>query len=368
MSTILIAETNPYDSFEAIVEDDGRTVYLYLQSRQEEGEMKAVWVVNRVAAPRGQDILSMQQGIAPLMPAFGTRHPQGHPGFHPENLSLVWFEEGDGVALLDRERPVAVLPSWSGLEGFYGYSAEAVGETPMAWDLEPALEGLQPRIEAARRYWDWRADAESWEEIKDAGLAHLERILGPHQRYWAADGGRYPPRAIVAFNAPRLEGVTVLTTVGMSAQSLPKVEMAFEDPRPHRRIELAAATAGDPGRLAGLLSAMMAFPWSQGSWLGDLHTYGYGNPSPNVGESAAFLMREPSPQVLQVSEGTRTVPAPNLSGLTDRSGDPVSYLWLVAINEPERQIAEAQGSEVLADRLEQAGRGWVWPEAGPVRH
>lgn len=357
---ILIGETNPYGSFEAIVEDDGRTVYLYLQSVREGGPMKAVWVANRVPAPHAEDILSMQQGTPPLMPVAGTRHPQGHPGFHPENLTLVWFEEGDAVALLDRGTPVAVLPSWAGMEGFPGYSAEAIGEVRLAWELGPALPALQPRIEESQRYWARRADPQSWPEIRDRGLAHLERILGPHQRYWAADGGQFPPRALLLFNHPSVTGVSVLTTLGMSAQRLPQVEMAFEDPRPHRRVELALATSGDPTRLTGLLSGMLRFPWSEGSWLGDLHTYSFANPSPNIGESALLLMRQPPPQHLQVPDGLRTVPAPNLGGLPDPSGDPVTYLWLVPISEPERRYAEEHGSEALAERLEQDSRGWIW--------
>lgn len=64
MSEILIAETNPYGSFEAIVEDDGRTVYLYLQSAREQGQMTPVWVANRLPAPESDDLAAMRQGMA----------------------------------------------------------------------------------------------------------------------------------------------------------------------------------------------------------------------------------------------------------------------------------------------------------------
>lgn len=361
MSEILIAETNPYGSFEAIVEDDGRTVYLYLQSAAQQGQMKPVWVANRLPAPEADDMAGMQQGLAPLMPRRGTRHPEGQPPLDPDRLSFVWFEEGDAVALLEDGRPLALVPGWGGMNGFFGYSIHAVGEERLAWDLQPALEGLWPRVEDSRRYWEWRAAPESWPQIRDAGVAHLERILGPHRRYWAADGGGFPPRAVVMFERESLPGVSLLATVGMSAQRMPQVELYFEDPAPYRRIELALATSGDPNPAAALLSGVMSFPWKYGTWLGEGHTSSYGPPSPNPGESAMLLLRTPPRSTFHRETGVHRLPAPNLGGLRDRSGDPVQYLWAVPITGDERDLAQEQGSETLVDALEQRERGWIWP-------
>jgi hypothetical protein len=361
MSEILLAETNPYGSFEAIVEDDGRTVYLYLQSAKQQGAMKAVWVVNRQPAPEEDDFAAMQQGQAPMMPREGTRTPQGHPPFDPERLSFVWFEEGDAVALLHDNAPLAVLPGWAGMNGFFGYSADAVGEEQLAWDLSPALQGLWPRIEESRRYWEWRADADSWRQIQERQLAHLESILGPHQRYWAADGGQYPPRAVAGFERSSLPGVTILVTLGMSAQRMPQVEMHFEDPRPFRRTELALATYGDPSQAAGLLSSTMRFPWAFATWLGDGHTSSFGDPSETPGQSAILLARVPPHQTFQRETGAHQVPAPNLGGLQDVSGDPVQYLWILPIAASERNQAEKDGSAEVIRRMEAQQRGWIWP-------
>ena len=357
---ILIAETNPYGSFEAIVEDDGRSVYLYLQSAREGGPMKAAWVANRIVAPDDEDLAALEEGVAPLMPAAGARNPHGELGLFAEHLTLVWFEEGDGVALLEKGRPVAVLPSWSGTGGFHGYSIFARGEQRLAWDLNPALGAFNPRIAAAIQYWEWREDPDSWREIQARGLKHLESLFGPHQRYWSADGGGFPPRAVVLFPHRAVPNLTILATLGMSAQPLPGVETAFEDPRPHSRIELVAATTGPPERMAALLSGVMPFPWAEASWLGDLHTYSFAGPSPLPGESAVLLMRRPPPEVIHVPEGIRAIPPPNFGGQVDASGEPVSYLYLLPISEPERQFAEKEGSEALARHLEESQRGWVW--------
>lgn len=294
------------------------------------------------------------------MPRRGTRHPQGLPPLDPRRLSLVWFEEGDAVALLEDGRPLAIIPGWGGMNGFFGYSIHAVGEERPAWDLHPALEGLWPRVEESIRYWEWRAREDSWPQIREAGLKHLEGILGPHRQYWAADGGAFPPRAVVRFEHESFPGASLLCTLGMGAQRMPQVELYVEDPAPYRRIELALATYGDPGRAAGILSGAMRFPWQHATWLGVGHMSSYGPPSAVPGESAILLLGEPPRQTIERAGRVHQVPAPNLGGLRDRSGDPVRYLWAVPITGEERDLAEREGSEKLLRLLEQRQRGWIW--------
>lgn len=49
---VIYQEANPYGTFTAYLEDDGRTVYLYLQAEQNpEFGIKSVWVCNRAEAP-----------------------------------------------------------------------------------------------------------------------------------------------------------------------------------------------------------------------------------------------------------------------------------------------------------------------------
>ncbi len=353
-STLLLAETNPYGTLEALVEDDGRTVYLYLQPAGDQpGNPCAVWVANRLPAPVGEDRGAMQAGMAPLMPRGGTRHPEGHPPLEPGRLAFVWLEEGDGVALLEGDRPLAVLPPWSGMEGFWGYAAEAARETPLAWPLEPALPGLAPRLEAARGYWEWRGTPGSWPEIRDGRMAHMESRLGPHRRYWAADGGTFPPRAIALFTPEEVPGVSVLATVGMSAQAMPRVELAMEDPAPHRRVELVLGTRGEPESAAGLLSGLMIQPWRARSWFGGGHTYSWEPLSEEPGRSAVLLTAEPPPN---------PCPPPSLDGLRDRSGDPVTFLWVLPITAAERTLAAGSGSASLARKLARERRGWLWSQ------
>ena len=356
---VLLHEASPYSSREAVIEDDGRTVYLYLADTRTEGPrapIRSLWIANLVPAPEGHDLRAMQAGEPPLMPRFGTRHPAGRRPFHAEDLDLVWLEEGDGVALLERGSLFGLIPARAGVDDFEGYAREAIGHQFLAWGLKP---GLISRVESARSYWEWRPHEESWTAIRQSGLKHLESRLGPHRRYWATDGGGYPPRAAVLFEPPQFPGVAVCVTLGMSAQPMPEVGTLVPDPAPVRRVELAVATTEDPVPLARLLSTLTILPWSSITWFGDGHTYQEELPSGEPGRTPVMLLKFPPPE-WGGSIHQRPQPAPELSGMIDRSGDPVTYLWLVPITAAEQRRAEERGSQTLLQELTRKKRGWVW--------
>jgi hypothetical protein len=304
----------------------------------------------------------MRLGRAPLMPRGGTRHPDGFPAIRADDLSLVWFEEGDGAALLHRGQPFAVVPPWAGVEDFAGYAAEAVGQQSLASPLDPeALAALGGRIDAAHRYWEWRAGQESWRDIQQAGIRHLESRLGSQLRYWAADGGEFPQRAVVLFQPREPAGVSVFATIGMSGQAMPQVEIYVDNPAPFRRIELAIATEGQPEWAPRLLSSMMSMPWQEITWLGHGHTYSWQGAENTGGTPETFLLLVDPPRD-PAGRGffRRGAAAPDLYGLNARNGDPVTYLWVVPISSNEQRLAEELGSEELARKLAGDGRGWVW--------
>src|ERR1700749_3719883 len=108
------------------------------------------------------------------MPANRTRHPRGRQPLEAQALHPIWFPEGDGVALLERGTLLAVIPGWSQLRrGMAGYSRDVIGQTPFAWSLDDAIEGLGPRVERAARFWQWRESAAGWGGFQQDVLAHL---------------------------------------------------------------------------------------------------------------------------------------------------------------------------------------------------
>ncbi|MDI7209510.1 suppressor of fused domain protein, partial [Leptospira santarosai] len=65
---VIYQEANPYGTFTAYLEDDGRTVYLYLQGEQNpEFGIKSVWVCNRMEAPDKRTAEDLSSGLAPLL-------------------------------------------------------------------------------------------------------------------------------------------------------------------------------------------------------------------------------------------------------------------------------------------------------------
>src|SRR5262252_6842093 len=163
----LLDSISPYGSRRLTVEFDGIATAAYL--RDETTLIAATWVANHVRAPRTSDPARINAGQVPLMPAARTRHPRGRPPLDPATLQALWFEEGDGVALLERGTVLAVIPGWSdSSRGMPGYSRDVIGQTPFGWSLDDAIDGLGPRVERAAQFWRWRASAGSWALFQQA--------------------------------------------------------------------------------------------------------------------------------------------------------------------------------------------------------
>lgn len=318
---VVLRSESPNGNAEAVVEDDGRTVYLYQYFPEGLGqELRASWVRNRLPAPAEVVREDMQQGLAPLMPARFCSHPQGAPPVDPTRAKLVWLPDGNGVALFEGPDVVACTVPWQGKQDCPGFARDAVGQAPFAWQLEPDTE-LARRFKAAQRYWDSWESPLTWEEKRRAVREAMARTLGAQQEY-KEERVAWPPLGVGVFQSDR--AVTV-ATVGMSQRPMPGVELAHVDPRLQRRVELAVALPHGASelmreRVAGLLVLASELPWSRYTWLGHGHTVPAdafkGTPYTGVlvASSARFGAKVPLPEV---------------------DGDPVTLLWLVPVTAEE---------------------------------
>jgi hypothetical protein len=322
----LLFETSPFGTIDAIVEHDGRVVYFYLNEHPDSAGKtpgkfgtRACWVRNLARGPLVFDQSEMANGLAPLMPRNDCldAEPQNVPA--TEHLEVVWFEEGNGAALLETEREgqkqtIAVIPPWSGVDGFHGYARQCVHETPLAWPM-PLNETFQIRIDRAREFWkSFSPD--------DSPFAHLQPMLVDawdqrfgkenQKQYYSIDGGLFPPRGLVHYET---ETETVLVTVGMSLCPQPMVELAVEQPALQRRIELGTkilhAVNGPDEELIKLnlasVSSWAGYPWRNQSWLGNGHTIDWA-----ATKTKATLVQKDDPA---------------LPGFRD---DPIQVLWVEA--------------------------------------
>ncbi|HZE30917.1 MAG TPA: suppressor of fused domain protein, partial [Actinoallomurus sp.] len=284
---VLLSDTSPYGSRVLDVEYDHVATAAYL--RTSDGEtISATWVANHQEAPLHADLARLNAGLVPALPSGRTKHPKGRPPLDPRTLEVVWLEEGDGVALMEAGQPLCVIPSWSDTDrGVPGYAREAIGRSPFAFALDDEIDELGPRILQAQAYWKWRRGPGAWEGFQQSLLGHLLSRLGPGGYYWHDVGrqaGRTEPGTPQppAVPAPRpatasvshepLVGVSerpargdraynVLTTVGMSCQRMPTVELYEDNVAEHARIELAVATTLPSVRAGRIFPWLAQYPW-----------------------------------------------------------------------------------------------------------
>src|SRR5215471_2533471 len=150
----LLESFSPYGSRKVTVEYDGLVTAAYLHD--DSAAISATWIANHRPAPQATDQARLDAGRAPLMPAARTKHPGGRPPLQADTLEALWFEEGDGVAILEQGRPLAVMAGWSDSgRGMPGYSTDVIGQTPFGWSLDDAM-GASRQRQQARAYWRWR--------------------------------------------------------------------------------------------------------------------------------------------------------------------------------------------------------------------
>lgn len=355
-ANILLDESSPYRSRRVVVERGPGATAAYLLNAQ--GRIRVpVWLANHEPAPATGDPASLYQGEAPLMPAAHTKHPQGRPPVEAARIRAVWFEEGDGVTLLEDGEILAVIPGWAEADrGLPGYARDAVGHTPYAWALDTAPEQLRSRMFHAQAYWRWRSDPEAWRSVQRAVFNHLNRTVGPSGHYWDISDG-YPPLLRVSERPPTEQRpYTVLSTVGMCGQRMPTVERYLADPSPYARVELALATTGEPHLAARIFRWIGTFPWRAVTWFGPGHSVKWlDNPEDTAlrGEySAVLLVADPTPL------GDGQYPPPATFGLTFH-GDPVTWLWIVPLTRSQRLFAKENDAATVLDKLAAEGRSWI---------
>jgi suppressor of fused protein SUFU len=338
MAATLLEEVNPNGNIQAVVESDDHACYFYLFAAPDtQLGTKSVWVRNHTRAPEAFEVERLRSGFPSRNPAHHCRHAAGQAVFAPQDLRVVWLPEGNGAALYEGDEILAIIPPWSGTKGFHGYARDNIGDGPVAWELGPN-NALFERFKQAQTYWRKWEGKEFWPSVQSSQISQLEIVFGRHTKYYAIDGGKWPPKAMVRFAR---RDRTILVTVGVALRPQPNVEMATETPEQLRRIELGAVLPGNWSEDAvqsfgRYVSGQSELPWNDYTWLGPGHTLGCDSWQ-NKDHTIALLQHQHS-----------GAPRIALDRLLD---DPVNVLWFVPISKDERQVAIDQGSEHLLSRL-----------------
>jgi hypothetical protein len=340
---VLIESNSPNCNIQAVVEEDNRCVYFYLfgQAENQEKFMSSCWVRNYEKAPKEIDVQAMRDGKSPMLSFDFCSHTNGADKLEASKLDIVWFEEGDGAALLYNGEILCIIPSWSSPR-CPGYSRDCIKESEFAWPLgDPSSNVLFERVRKAKAFWDsWNED--SWTKIQETYLAVIERNIGKYNKYYAIDGGNWPPKAMVTVEKG---GLTYIITLGVSVIPQPKVEMYYEEPNKYRRLELGFAIETEilnknKNGILSYISAQTALPWDCLTFLGHGHTIPCDQIWPSTKEFPFILLLS--------SNEAYNLP---LIDFPSHGEDLVNLLWMVPLTSIEQKYAEDHGSEALIKNL-----------------
>lgn len=330
---VIIESDSPVCALQAFVEKSESCYYFYLWNMYgSENKVKACWICNRKRAPKELDREALEQGMAPMMSEAYVAHDLNGMELNAEDLEIVWFAEGDAASLLYQGELICVIPGWAGAEKrFFGYSKYAKGTGDYAWELTQAAPVLEKRTRENQAFWEY-FDTDYWTQVQDVHMSVLEKFFGQYKKYYAIDGGNFPPKAIITGSRNR---VMYGITAGVSMIPMPKVEQYVEDASTENRIELGFATVmQDPfsEKIYSMMSSLAAFPWKECTFFAHGHTIPYHGIE---GFEALLFV---NPKVIPEME------QPQYEGGLDYS---INMLWLVPITKEEYEFAVSQGSNEL---------------------
>jgi hypothetical protein len=342
----ILERTNPFGNLVATVDDDGRCVYLYVHHAQYRGwGFRPLWLANRPSAGAGAG--ANAQGQAPRLDADRTDHPEGHPGFAPDDLEIVWTPSGDGVFLLHRGELLAHLPGVDDTLGSPGFSRLAVAKDRYAWAMKFAPDGLAREASKARAFWDEVRAPAAWEAARDRMLAAGAAAYGAHEVYWAIDETKWPPLGVARYAHA---GHHVFTTVGMSLPRMPAPTDAGLD-----RMEIAFAARGqglgaDGGWCVQTAGWLGRYPWS---WYTPLED-GALVMAPTA--HATWFAPDRS-AVLLVEDLAAWLPGPFVAPAPPPG---VRLSWAIFLTADEVKTVELRGPDAFRERFRAGGRTLVF--------
>ncbi len=336
---IIIESNSPVCDIQAFVEKSDTCYYFYLWGNQssEQRFLKSCWICNRAKAPKTLDAKTMQKGQAPMMPEEFVAHDLKGMELDADRLEIVWFEEGDAAALLLSGQLICVIPGWADAEKrFFGYSKYAKGMGNYAWELINAEPVLMKRTKDSKAFWA-QFDKEYWPQVQAAHMTALENFFGKHERYFAIDGGKFPPKALVSGTR---DGVVYGITAGVSMIPMPTAEQYFreEELARYHKIELGFAAIEQHRPLCELfystMSSLAAYPWQEITFFAHGHTVPFGA----INGFGAILFV--NPRLVSELEQPEYAEVP-----TD-----MSLLWLIPITTQEYDFTMKEGIQALIEQ------------------
>ena len=336
-SVFILESRSMVCNIEAYVDKNDSCYYFYLCSNplSLQAKIKCCWVCNRKPAPEKVNFEDLRNGASPMMPAEYVAHDPAGIELDEKSLNIVWFEDGDSAALLSGNDVLCIIPGWSGMRSFHGYSKYALGAGPFAWEIAGALEKLSVRIEYSKRLWNYFGAKEHSDAWMLTQQARAIPFVGTHENDFPISRGKFPPKVITTGER---NGVVYGVTAGVSMISMPTVDFRVDgDPKDYKRIELGFAALEKYRNICQAmyknLTLYSDLPWEQITFI----SHGNTIPLDNIDGYAAVIF----------------INARNIDGLESPSyrdfpdGSVVNMLWAVPITLEEYNFTLEKSSEDL---------------------
>ncbi len=336
-SVFILESRSMVCDIEAYVDKNNSCYYFYLCSNplSLQAKIKCCWICNRKPAPEKVNFDELRNGASPMMPAEYVAHDPSGIELDEKSLNIVWFEDGDSAALLSGNDVLCIIPGWSGMRSFHGYSKYAKGTGPFAWEIAGALEKLSVRIEYSKRLWNYFGAKEHSDAWMLTQQARTIPFVGTHENDFPISRGKFPPKVITTGER---NGVVYGVTAGVSMISMPTVDFRVDgDPKDYKRMELGFATLEKYRHICQPmyknLTLYSDLPWKQITFI----SHGNTIPIDNIDGYAAVMF----------------INAKNIDGLESPEyrdfpdGSVVNMLWAVPITLEEYNFTLEKSAEDL---------------------
>ena len=315
----LIQSESPLCPAQAVCEQTENAVYFYIfyPTRDEENRLKRCWVCNCREAP---DKLDAGDKLS-MMPKGTFNHAPEGIEVHPDGI--IWFEDGDSAALLEKGQILAIIPPKYGLYDFPGFAKYAVGQNRYAWELDGQTKAYyDKKLREVDYFWRLTDQRKFWEGAQNFYLQTCEAFFGQHTGYYAIDENKFPMRAIIE---GKKNGVTYGITGFLSNFPQPAIERYVQDAQKHRRIEFGFAAVdalADSVKIEAYncFMALAKYIYADGTFF----VHGHTNTWEGIPGCHAFLFINP-----------RAIQGMESPAYKDYNGDPINLLWAVPITKEE---------------------------------
>lgn len=336
----LIQSNSPLCPVHAFAEQTENAVYFYLfyPLRNQGENLKRCWVCNCREAPdqldAGDKLSMMPKGTFNHAPEGITVHPDG----------IIWFEDGDSAALMEKGEILAIIPPNYGLFDFPGFAKYAVGQNRYAWELdEKTKAAMDQRLRGADYFWKLTRQERFWQNAQDFYVQTAEQFFGKHTGYYAIDDNKFPMRAVIE---GKKNGVTYGITGFLSAFPQPSIERYVRGAQNHRRIEFGFAAVdalSDSVKMEAYncFMALAKYIYRDGTFF----VHGHTNTWDGIAGFHAFLFLNP-----------RAVRGLESPAYKDYAGEPINLLWAVPITEKEYRYTVEKGCNALLERCSDLSR------------